>query len=237
MQPIIQVNNLIKKYRMGNEVVAVLNGIDLQIYPGEILSILGTSGSGKTTFLNLVSGLERPTKGKILIDGHNLNKISEKKMSAFRRRYIGFVFQLYNLLPALTALENAVLPLILEGVAPREREKKGRVLLQQMGLSERLQHKPAELSGGQRQRVSIARALINNPRIIFADEPTGNLDSKTAVEILELLTSTVRAQGQTMLMVTHDARVAGYADRIIEMVDGIIIHNEKKNILGEEKDR
>lgn len=237
MQPIIQVNNLIKKYRMGNEVVAVLNGIDLQIFPGEILSILGTSGSGKTTFLNLVSGLERPTKGKIRIDGHNLNKISEKNMSAFRRRYIGFVFQLYNLLPALTALENAMLPLILEGVAPREREKKGRVLLQQMGLGERLQHKPAELSGGQRQRVSIARALINNPRIIFADEPTGNLDSKTATEILELLTSTVRAQNQTMLMVTHDARVAGYADRIIEMVDGTIIHNEKKNTLGEEKAR
>jgi putative ABC transport system ATP-binding protein len=230
MQPIIQVNNLIKKYRMGNEVVSVLNGIDLQIYPGEILSILGTSGSGKTTFLNLVSGLERPTKGKIMIDGHNLNKIREKNMSAFRRRYIGFVFQLYNLLPALNALENAVLPLILEGVTPREREKKGRALLQQVGLAERLRHKPSELSGGQRQRVSIARALINNPRIIFADEPTGNLDSKTAAEILELLTSTVRAQGQTMLMVTHDARVAGYADRIIEMVDGTIMNYEKKNI-------
>jgi putative ABC transport system ATP-binding protein len=229
MQPIIQVNNLIKKYRMGNEVVSVLNGIDLQIYPGEILSILGTSGSGKTTFLNLVSGLERPTKGKIIIDGHNLSKISEKRMSAFRRRYIGFVFQLYNLLPAFTALENAMLPLILEGVAPREREKKGRALLQQVGLAERLQHKPSELSGGQRQRVSIARALINNPRIIFADEPTGNLDSKTAEEILELLISTIRAQGQTMLMVTHDANVAGHADRIIEMVDGQIINYEQKN--------
>ncbi len=237
MQPIIQVSNLVKKYRMGSEVVAVLNGIDLRIFPGEILSILGTSGSGKTTFLNLVSGLERPTKGKITIDGHNLNKISEKKMSAFRRRYIGFVFQLYNLLPALTALENATLPLVLEGVAPRAREKKGRLLLQQMGLGERLQHKPAELSGGQRQRVSIARALINNPRIIFADEPTGNLDSKTATEILELLTSTIRAQGQTMLMVTHDAQVAGYADRVIEMIDGTITHNEKKNVLGEERER
>lgn len=229
MKPIIQVSNLIKKYRMGSEVVAVLNGIDLQIYPGEILSILGTSGSGKTTFLNLVSGLERPTKGKIIIDGHNLSKISEKRMSAFRRRYIGFVFQLYNLLPAFTALENAMLPLILEGVAPREREKKGRALLQQVGLAERLQHKPSELSGGQRQRVSIARALINNPQIVFADEPTGNLDSKTAAEILELLISTVKAQGQTMLMVTHDANVAGHADRIIEMVDGMIINYEQQN--------
>ncbi|NLJ55565.1 MAG: ATP-binding cassette domain-containing protein, partial [Firmicutes bacterium] len=133
------------------------------------------------------------------------------------------------LLPAFTALENAMLPLILEGVAPREREKKGRALLQQVGLAERLQHKPSELSGGQRQRVSIARALINNPRIIFADEPTGNLDSKTAEEILELLISTIRAQGQTMLMVTHDANVAGHADRIIEMVDGQIINYEQKN--------
>lgn len=225
MKPIIETNNIIKKYRLGSQVVPVLNGISLNIYPGEILSILGTSGSGKTTFLNLVAGLERPTRGKIIIGGHNLNKISEKRMAAFRRRYIGFVFQLYNLLPSLTALENAVLPLIFEGVPTGEREKRGRELLQQMGLGNRLRHKPGELSGGQRQRVSIARALINNPKIIFADEPTGNLDSKTTMEILELLTTTIRENGQTMLMVTHDTKVAGYGDRIVRMVDGNIYND------------
>jgi len=228
MKPIIQAEKIIKKYRMGSEVVSVLNSIDLSIYPGEILTILGTSGSGKTTFLNLAAGLERPTKGNIIIDGHNLNKISEKKMAVFRRRYIGFVFQLYNLVPSLTALENAILPLIFEGVPAREREKKGRKLLKEMGLENRMRHKPSELSGGQRQRVSIARAMINNPRIIFADEPTGNLDSKTTVEILKLLTSTVRENGQTLMMVTHDIKVADFGDRIVEMVDGRIF-NDKAN--------
>jgi len=228
MEPIITAENLIKKYRLGSQVVSVLNGINLKVYPGEILVILGTSGSGKTTFLNLASGLERPTKGRIIIDGHNLNKISEKNMAAFRRKYIGFVFQLYNLLPSLTALENAILPLIFEGVPPKEREKRGKELLIQLGLGDRLRHKPGELSGGQRQRVSIARALINNPKIIFADEPTGNLDSKTTEEILKLLTATVRQKGQTMLMVTHDPEVAAYGDRIVEMVDGNIIDGKAR---------
>ncbi len=155
-------------------------------------------------------------------------------MAAFRRKYIGFVFQLYNLLPSLTALENAVLPLVFEGVPPREREKRGRELLTQMGLGNRLRHKPGELSGGQRQRVSIARALINNPRIIFADEPTGNLDSKTTEEILELLTTTIREKGQTLLMVTHDTEVAAYGDRIVEMVDGRILNG---NSFREEKNK
>jgi putative ABC transport system ATP-binding protein len=226
MEPIIKAENIIKKYRLGNQVVSVLNGIDLKIYPGEILVILGTSGSGKTTFLNLAAGLERPTRGNIVIEGNNLNKISEKNMAAFRRKYIGFVFQLYNLLPSLTALENVVLPLVFEGIPSREREKRGRDLLKQMGLGDRLRHKPGELSGGQRQRVSIARALINNPRIIFADEPTGNLDSKTTEEILKLLTATVREKGQTLLMVTHDTEVAGYGDRIVEMVDGKIFNGK-----------
>lgn len=238
MKPIIVAENIIKKYRMGSQIVSVLNNINLKIFPGEILTILGTSGSGKTTFLNLAAGLERPTKGNIYIDGHNLNKISEKKMAAFRRKYIGFVFQLYNLVPSLTALENAVLPLVFEGVPVKEREKRGRELLKQMGLGNRLRHKPNELSGGQRQRVSIVRAMINNPRIIFADEPTGNLDSKTTIEILELLTSTVREKGQTLLMVTHDIEVADYGDRTVEMVDGCIFNDSENNkciLLAEEK--
>jgi putative ABC transport system ATP-binding protein len=233
MKPLIEAQNVIKKYRMGTQVVSVLNNINLKVYPGEIVSILGTSGSGKTTFLNLAAGLERPTKGSIYINDYNLNKISEKRMAAFRRRYIGFVFQLYNLVPSLTALENAVLPLVFEGVPVKEREKRGRELLKQMGLGNRLQHKPAELSGGQRQRVAIARAIINNPRIIFADEPTGNLDSKTTEEILQLLTSTVREKGETLLMVTHDSKVAAYGDRIVEMIDGQIfnssLNREEKN--------
>lgn len=224
-KPILKTENLVKKYRLGNQVIPVLNGISLDVLPGEILSILGTSGSGKTTFLNIAAGLERPTRGEIIIDGYRLNRISEKNMAAFRRRYIGFVFQLFNLIPSLTALENAVLPLVFEGLPAREREKKGRELLERLGLGDRLKHKPAELSGGQRQRVCIARAMINNPRIIFADEPTGNLDSKTTREILELLTSTVRENGQTLLIVTHDSEVAGFADRVVEMVDGKIYTN------------
>ncbi len=242
MKPIIKAENIIKKYRMGSQIVPVLNNINLKIPPGEILTILGTSGSGKTTFLNLAAGLERPTKGNILIDGHNLNKISEKGMAAFRRKYIGFIFQLYNLVPSLTALENAVLPLVFEGVPTREREKRGRELLKQMGLGNRFRHKPNELSGGQQQRVSIVRAMINNPRIIFADEPTGNLDSKTTIEILELLRSTVREKGQTLVMVTHDIEVAGYGDRTVEMVDGMIFkdsengsENDKCTLLAEEE--
>ena len=242
MKPIIKAENIIKKYRMGSQIVPVLNNINLKIPPGEILTILGTSGSGKTTFLNLAAGLERPTKGNIFIDGHNLNKISEKGMAAFRRKYIGFIFQLYNLVPSLTALENAVLPLVFEGIPTREREKRGRELLKQMGLGNRFRHKPNELSGGQQQRVSIVRAMINNPRIIFADEPTGNLDSKTTIEILELLRSTVRKKGQTLVMVTHDIEVAGYGDRTVEMVDGIIFNdsengskNDKCTLLAEEE--
>ena len=224
LQPILQAKDIIKKYRMGTQVVSVLNGINLDVYPGEIVCLLGTSGCGKTTFLNIAAGLERPTKGDIIIDGHYLNKISEKGMSAFRRKYIGFVFQLYNLIPSMNALENAILPMVFEGAPQKEREEKGRELLTIMGLGDRLKHKPNELSGGQRQRISLARAMINNPRIIFADEPTGNLDSRTTEEILNLLISTIRENGQTLLMVTHDIEVARHGDRIIEMVDGRVIN-------------
>lgn len=223
MKPLLQAVDITKKYRLGSQVIPVLNGISLEVFPGEIVTILGTSGCGKTTFLNIAAGLERPTRGEIYINGHGLNKINEKNMASFRRRYIGFVFQLYNLIPSLTALENAVLPLIFEGVPAQVRDKKGRELLKLMGLGDRLSHKPNELSGGQRQRISLARAMVNNPRVIFADEPTGNLDSRTTEEILQLLISSVRQRGQTLLMVTHDLEVAAYGDRIVEMVDGRIV--------------
>jgi len=230
VKPILQAADVLKKYRLGSQVVSVLNGITLGVFPGEIVAILGTSGCGKTTFLNIAAGLERPTGGDIVINGHNLNKISEQNMAAFRRRYIGFVFQLYNLIPSLTALENATLPLVFEGIPPAQREKRGRVLLQKMGLGDRLGHKPNELSGGQRQRVSLARAMINNPRIIFADEPTGNLDSRTTEEILRLLISSVREMKQTLLLVTHDLDVAAYGDRIVEMVDGSIVRERTVSV-------
>ena len=226
MKPILQAINIIKKYRLGNQVISVLNEVTLEIQQGEIVTILGTSGCGKTTFLNIAAGLERPTRGHIMINGHALNKISEKNMAVFRRRYIGFVFQLYNLIPSLNALENAILPLIFEGVPAPVREKRGRDLLKLMGLGDRLKHKPNELSGGQRQRISLARAMVNNPRVIFADEPTGNLDSRTTGEILQLLISSVRERGQTLLMVTHDREVASHGDRIIEMVDGRIVQEQ-----------
>lgn len=222
-KPILQARDVIKKYRLGTQVVSVLNSINLDVYPGEIVSLLGKSGCGKTTFLNIAAGLERPTKGEIIIDGHRLGKISEKRMSAFRRKYIGFVFQLYNLIPSMNALENVILPLVFEGIPIKERERRGRELLKIMGLGDRLRHKPNEMSGGQRQRISLARAIINSPRIIFADEPTGNLDSRTTKEILGLLISTLRENGQTLLMVTHDLEVARHGDRVIEMADGKIV--------------
>ncbi|MGI6226131.1 MAG: ABC transporter ATP-binding protein [Peptococcales bacterium] len=226
--PIIEVRNLVKKYRVGSEIITALNGVNLEIEKGEFLAIVGTSGSGKSTLLNMMSGLERPTKGEILINKVLINKVKEKDMAAFRRSSMGFVFQSFNLLESLTALENAVLPLILQGMGSRERTKKGKEMLKILGLDKRMLNKPSQMSGGQQQRVSIARALINNPKILFADEPTGNLDTKTTKEIMELLTSTVKEKGQTLVMVTHDWDVAGYADRIIHMVDGNIVSEEKR---------
>jgi putative ABC transport system ATP-binding protein len=226
LAPIIEVKNLTKKYRVGSEIISALNGVDLHIERGEFLAIVGTSGSGKSTLLHMMSGLERPTKGEILINGMLINKVREKDMASFRRKHMGFIFQHYNLLTALTALENAALPLVLQGVNTRERNKRAVEILKTLGLGDRMKNKPNQMSGGQQQRVSIARALINNPKILFADEPTGNLDTKTTREILELLTTMVKEKGQTLVMVTHDMEVASYADRVIRMVDGKIICEE-----------
>ncbi|MBU7033166.1 MAG: ABC transporter ATP-binding protein [Theionarchaea archaeon] len=201
--------------------VNALRGVSLDIREGEFVSIVGTSGSGKSTLLNLVGGLMKPSTGSILVKGVELSTINENDLALFRRRYIGFVFQSFNLVNTLTAVENVELPLIFSNISHLEREKRVTTLLTDLRLEDRLDHKPSELSGGQQQRVSIARAIINNPEIILADEPTGNLDSKTSEDIMEILYS-LNKQGQTFLIVTHDMNVAHYGNRIIYLTDGKI---------------
>jgi len=220
--PLIQINSLTKKYRLGQETITALDNVDLEVSKGEMLCILGTSGSGKTTLLHVMAGLERPTRGTVLFKDINLTRMQEKNMATFRRRHMGFVFQSYYLLPRLSALENVALPLMFDGVDKNERLARARDLLVQVGLKDRLKNKPTEMSGGQQQRVCIARALVNNPEVIFADEPTGNLDTKTSAEIMTILAEKVRSFGVTLIMVTHDQQMAAYADRVAYMVDGKI---------------
>ncbi len=221
-----QTENLEMQFQMGNTTVHALRGISLDVKEGEFVSIVGTSGSGKSTLLNLVGGLMKPTDGKVYVKGEDLTGMNENQLALFRRQYIGFVFQSFNLVNMLTALENVELPLVFSNVSSRERERKVRTLLTDFGLEDRLDHKPTELSGGQQQRVSIARAIINNPEIILADEPTGNLDSKTSQEIMEVLYALNR-KGQTFLIVTHDMDVAHYGNRIVYLSDGQIAEIEE----------
>ena len=194
MASLIEIKGLTKKYRLGQEVITALDNVDLTIEEGEFLCILGTSGSGKSTLLHVIAGLELATKGEVLLKGVSITKMKERKMATFRRKHMGFIFQSYNLLSSLTAIENVALPLVFDRVNKKERLKRSREMLIQMGLKDRLRNKPTEMSGGQQQRVSIARALINNPKIIFADEPTGNLDSKTTQEIMEILSEKLEIQ-------------------------------------------
>ena len=223
-----------KIYRIGSEKVVALENISLEIPKGEICCILGTSGSGKSTLLNLMAGLERPTKGNIKIKGKNIERMSENSLAKFRQRYVGFVFQSYNLLAALTAQENVSMPLIFRGMGKKIRNEKAKKLLEQVGLGTHLKHKPNQMSGGQQQRVGIARAFVGNPEIIFADEPTGNLDSKTTVEVMKLITNIARENNQTLIIVTHDVNIAKYADRIVYILDGNIEKIEKTvNVEGE----
>lgn len=229
---LIEAKDVVKKYKVGSEIITALNGINLSIEKGEFVAILGTSGCGKSTLLNMLSGLERPTKGDIIVNGVRINKVNEKNMSRFRAREMGFIFQQYNLIPSLTALENVMLPLTIQGVSKKTRIKRARDILFKLGLGKRLHNKPSQMSGGQQQRVSIARSLVSNPKIIFADEPTGNLDSKTTIEILEFMQEIVREQQKTLIMVSHDMEVAMYAGRIVHMLDGQItsIEENKENI-------
>lgn len=228
MSTIIQVEGLRKVYRMGNERIVALEHIDLEIEEGEICCLFGTSGSGKSTLLNMLAGLEKPTKGKIKIKGKRVDLLNETQLAIFRQKYIGFVFQSYNLIPSLTALENVSLPLIFQGVSKGKRDKRAKAMLQAVGLTKRIHHKPKEMSGGQQQRVSIARAFVNKPTILFADEPTGNLDTHTTIEVMEMIRDIARAYNQTLIIVSHDPEIADYADRIITLIDGKIHKIEVK---------
>ena len=222
-QPVIVVKNLYKVYRVGETKVYALNGVDFTINRGEFVAIVGTSGSGKSTLLNMLAGLEKPSKGEIIVAGKHIEKLGESQLVTFRRQQVGFIFQSYNLLSTMNAIENVALPLSFRGVSRRERLKRARRFMELVGVADQEKHMPSQMSGGQQQRVGIARALVVNPKIIFADEPTGNLDSKTTMEVLRLMQRIVREQKQTLIMVTHDNNLASYADRRIRIVDGKIV--------------
>lgn len=226
-KPAIIVNNLHKIYRVGSNKVFALNGVDLTIDKGEFCAVVGTSGSGKSTLLNMLAGLERPSKGEIIIGGKPIEKLKENQLVKFRREHVGFIFQSFNLLPSMTALENVALPLTFKGIPKRTRLKRASKMLDLVGLSSHKKHKPMEMSGGQQQRVGIARALVVSPEIIFADEPTGNLDSQTSKEVLDLMKSIVKEQKQTLIMVTHDISIANHADRVFHIIDGKIVKVEE----------
>ena len=226
MAPIIQTIHLKKIYRVGQERVAALNDVSIAIEPGEVCCIVGQSGSGKSTLLNQLAGLEKPTSGQVFIGKREISAMSEGELAVFRQKYLGFIFQSYNLLPSMTAAENVALPLMFKGVPRKERLKQAHEQLKLMGLTGRENHRPTEMSGGQQQRVGIARAFVTNPEVVFADEPTGNLDTKTTKEVMEMFLRFAREKGTTIILVTHDRSLAEYCDRIVTISDGRIISNE-----------
>lgn len=219
---IIVVKNAKKIYRMGKERICAVDDVSFAIKKGEFCCLYGASGSGKSTLLNLMAGIEKLTSGQITIKGQNIHKMGEKGLAKFRQDNLGFVFQSYNLMNSMTALENVELPLIFKRIRSKRRKKIAKDMLIKVGLGPRLKHRPKEMSGGQQQRVGIARAFVSNPEIVFADEPTGNLDSKTSREVMDLIKAMAKANKQTIVMVTHDRRLAEYADRIIHIFDGKI---------------
>jgi putative ABC transport system ATP-binding protein len=217
---VIRLENVSVEYRLKSERVQALRNLNLRIGEGSFEAIMGPSGSGKTTLIQLIAGLLTPTAGEVIVSGENLSRLDDEKISAFRNRTIGFVFQFFNLPSYYTAVENAALPLVFTGVDEQTRSTRARALLAEFGLQDRLDHRPDQLSGGEAQRVAIARALINNPKIILADEPTGNLDRETGTHVMELLQKINRERGVTVLMVTHDEKAAGFAQRIIRIEKG-----------------
>jgi len=221
--------DVIKRYKMGEQYVNALNGVSLQIERGEYIAIMGPSGSGKSTMMNILGFLDVPDKGEYIFDGQKITGMSEKELAFVRNRRVGFIFQTFNLLPRETALENVELPMIYSGISRIKRFETAKKLLNMVGLGERINHRPNELSGGERQRVAIARALVNNPDIILADEPTGNLDTKTGNEIMSILDN-LNKKGKTVVLVTHDPEIAEHSDRIIHIRDGEIIGEEKRKL-------
>jgi len=226
-EPLIKLENVKKIYQLGKIELAALKGISLEITPGDFVTIIGPSGSGKSTLLNMIGLLDAPTEGKVYIKGKDTSLLLEDELAKLRGQTIGFVFQEFNLLPHLTALFNVALPMTFQGVPEKERLKRGKELLKAVGLEDRMLHLPAELSGGERQRVAIARAFANNPELVIADEPTGNLDSVTGEKIMEILTNFHKKEGKTIVVVTHDPTIAEYSKKMINIIDGKITHDQE----------
>jgi ABC-type lipoprotein export system ATPase subunit len=224
--PVLRTRGLEKEYGQGEGLVRALDGVELEVASGETVAVMGPSGCGKSTLLHLLGGLERPTAGEVWLDGRRIDQLSEKALARLRRHAIGFVFQAFHLMDELTAVENVELPALLAGRSPRSARRRATELLEQVGLTDRAKHLPSALSGGERQRVAIARALSNEPSVVLADEPTGNLDSAATLDVLRLLDS-LRSAGQTLLIVTHDSRIAATADRLISMRDGAFVEETR----------
>ncbi|PZD79517.1 ABC transporter ATP-binding protein [Mesonia sp. K7] len=229
MNNVIDIKNIKRDFQLGQEVVKVLKGIDLVIEKGEYVAFMGPSGSGKSTLMNLLGCLDTPTSGTYILNGKDVSQLSDDELAEIRNKEIGFVFQTFNLLPRTTALDNVALPMIYAGKSKQERKERAEEVLRNVGLGDRMDHKPNQLSGGQRQRVAVGRALVNNPSIILADEPTGNLDSKTSVEIMTLFDQ-IHADGNTVILVTHEEDIAEHAHRVIRLRDGIIESDTRKEL-------
>ena len=232
MSKVIEIRQITRNFPLGNEVVKVLKGIDLDIERGEYVAIMGPSGSGKSTLMNLLGCLDTPTSGTYILNGKDASQMGDDELAEIRNKEIGFFFQTFNLLPRTTALENVALPMIYAGYNKTDRKKRAEEVLTNVGLGDRMDHKPNQLSGGQRQRVAVGRALVNKPSIILADEPTGNLDSKTSVEIMNLFDE-IHAAGNTVILVTHEEDIAEHAHRIIRLRDGMVESDERKEVLSQ----
>lgn len=230
---IIDIKGLKREFKVGSEIIRALKGVDVSVYKNEYLAMMGPSGSGKSTLMNLLGCLDTPTEGTYHLNGTNVGLLKDDELARIRNKEIGFVFQTFNLMPRMTALDNVALPLVYAGIAKNERVERAREVLKKVGLENRMSHRPNELSGGQRQRVALARAMVNNPSIILADEPTGNLDSKTSTDIMQLFQE-IHQMGNTLIVVTHEEEVASHAHRILRLKDGLVASDvENKNILNQ----